>query len=128
MTTTIRRWVLAATVLAGLIGVEVRGDELAAVKERMVGRRDAVQALVTRKAAGEDNRGYLDARGSLTAAETAVLAAENADRKLVYTGIAGKTGATAELVGKQRAAAIAKNAVAGTWLQDDKGRWYEKGR
>lgn len=128
MTISIKRWFVAVVMLAGLLVVDARGDELAAVKERMVGRRGAVQALVAKKAAGEDHRGYLEARGRLTAAETAVVAAENADRKLVYAEIAGKTGATPELVGKQRAAVIAKNAAAGTWLQDDTGRWYEKGR
>jgi uncharacterized protein YdbL (DUF1318 family) len=55
-----------------------------------------------------------------------VVAAENADRKKVYAAIAKQQGTTAELVGKRRALQIAKKAKAGTWIQDQSGKWNQK--
>ncbi len=52
--------------------------------------------------------------------------AENADRAEVYAAIARKTNTTPELVGQHRADHIARQAPAGTWLQDPSGTWYRK--
>ena len=112
--------------VAAVVGGTALGDDLAAVKARMLQRRDAVQALVAKRMAGENNRGLLEPRSKLSDAESALLAAENGDRKLVYAEIAAKTAVTLEQVGRQRAAAIAQRAAAGTWLQDEAGKWLQK--
>ncbi len=127
MTKIFGSWTRIALVLATImIGRAALGENLGAVKERMLQRRAALQTLVAKQAAGENNRGLLAARAKLTDAEAALLAAENKDRELVYTKIAAKTGATVEQVGRQRAAAIAQRAEAGTWLQDEGGNWKRK--
>lgn len=127
MSTTFGSWTRMALVAAAVaVGTAALGEDLAAVKARMLQRRDAVQALVAKQAVGESNRGLLAARGKLTAAESSLLAAENEDRKLVYAQIAAKTGASLEQVGRQRAAAIAERAAAGSWLQDEAGNWKQK--
>ncbi|MDD5704531.1 MAG: DUF1318 domain-containing protein [Kiritimatiellae bacterium] len=117
----------AAMLAAMLMSAAVaRGEDLGAVKERMLKRREAVQTLVTRARAGENNRGYLEARGAVTDAERGILADENEDRRAVYNEIAVKTGAAPEQVGKQRATAIAERLPPGAWLQDAKGQWRRK--
>ena len=62
----------------------------------------------------------------LSAADQAVIDAENADRKVVYEAIAQKTGATADLVGKQRAKQLAEQAAAGEYIMDENGTWKKK--
>ena len=51
---------------------------------------------------------------------------ENRDRKLVYEAIAKNQGTTVEVVGRHRAVQIADKALAGEWLQDANGKWYQK--
>lgn len=119
--------IVALALLAGLLGGgTAKADDLAEVKARMVARRDALQRLVTAHTVGENNRGFCEARATLATADAALVAAENADRKQVYADIAAKTGATPEQVGRQRAAAIAERAAAGTWIQRGDGRWVQK--
>jgi uncharacterized protein YdbL (DUF1318 family) len=114
----------AAAVL--LAAVTVRADGLDAVKARMLSRVSAVVALANTQKSGENNQGYLVARASLTGDEQKILDQENADRKQVYEEIAAKTKVAVAQVGAQRALAIAKQAAAGSWLQDSAGRWYQK--
>ncbi|WP_285907845.1 YdbL family protein [Pseudodesulfovibrio pelocollis] len=94
------------------------------IKERMLERLPAVTALLAEGAVGENNQGFLEFRGPEKQAD--VVRGENADRAEVYDAIARKTSTTADLVGQRRADHIARQAPAGTWLQDPSGTWYRK--
>ena len=102
-------------------------QDAATIKQNMINRLPAIAAMKSKGLAGEDNRGYLAAVSSqLSAADQAVIDAENADRKVVYEAIAQKTGATADLVGKQRAKQLAEQAAAGEFVMDENGAWTKK--
>lgn len=102
-------------------------QDAATIKQNMINRLPAIAAMKSKGLAGEDNRGYLAAVSSqLSAADQAVIDAENADRKVVYEAIAQKTGATADLVGKQRAKQLAEQAAAGEYIMDENGTWKKK--
>ena len=116
--------VVAALVILGV--TLARGEDLEQVKVRMLARRPAMIALLAQQKAGEDNQGYLSARGALTDAEQKLLKDENAERRQVYEEIAARTKAPVKQVGAQRAEAIARQVKAGTWLQDAAGTWYQK--
>ena len=116
--------VVAALVILGV--TLARGEDLEQVKARMLARRPAMIALLAQQKAGEDNQGYLAARGGLTDAEQKLLKDENAERRQVYEEIAARTKAPVKQVGAQRAEAIARQVKAGTWLQDAAGTWYQK--
>ena len=95
------------------------------IKERMAKRIPVIVDLKARGIVGENNQGYLQyLKGGEE--KKAVVAAENADRKLVYQAIAKKQGISAEHVGKRRALQIAEKANPGEWLQNQKGQWHQK--
>ncbi|WP_309399312.1 YdbL family protein [Cerasicoccus maritimus] len=100
--------------------------DLGAVKKAMQQRLPQIESLWSQGLVGENNQGYLEARGSLSADQTKLVAAENADRKTVYTAIAKSANVSAAQVGQQRALQISKGAKPGLWLQDTKGNWYKK--
>jgi hypothetical protein len=95
------------------------------IKGRMKARLSQVDILKQQGIIGENNKGYLELLKKNAQAEKLV-AAENKDRKLIYTAIARQQNVTADLVGKRRAIMIAKRAVKGVMLQDAKGKWYKK--
>lgn len=97
-----------------------------ALAERMRARVPKVDALLKAGVAGENNQGYLTARGNLTEEQQKTLSEENADRSAAYSAIASKTGQPVAVIGKQRAEQIRNRAVAGVWLQDAEGKWYKK--
>ena len=95
------------------------------IKARMKARLPAILELKEKGVVGEDKNGFLQFVGQKKAKED-LIAAENADRKKVYSHIAKQQGTTAQLVGERRALQIAKKAKPGTWLQDQSGKWYQK--
>ncbi len=95
------------------------------IKARMKARLPAILELKDKGIVGEDKNGYLQFVGQKKA-KADLIAAENADRKKVYSHIAKQQGTTAQLVGERRALQIAKKAKPGTWLQDQSGKWYQK--
>ncbi len=110
---------------AGLMMVTAGPANADAVKDRMIQRKSAVDALLASGAVGEANTGYLAFVGaSRDGAST--LQAENADRKTVYQQIASETGTSESVVGKRRAKQIAAIAKPGTFVQDDAGSWRKK--
>ncbi len=109
-----------------ILATVVQGADLDQVKARMKNRRPVVVALLTQQKAGENNQGYLVVRGEMSADEQKALNEENADRKQVYEEIAAKTKATIQVVGAQRASAIAGLVQSGAWLQNASGQWYQK--
>jgi uncharacterized protein YdbL (DUF1318 family) len=113
-----------AFLLIGFFGVAtaVSADD---IKARMKNRLPVIKELKAKGIVGEDNMGYLQFVGG-EKEKADVVAAENKDRKTVYTAIAKQQGTTAELVGKRRALQIAKKANKGQWVQDQSGKWYQK--
>lgn len=101
-----------------------QSDEL---KGRFIKRKPHINKMKNTGLVGENNKGFLAfRRGNPSEAQQKTVAAENADRRIVYQGIAKNVGATVEVVGRRRAAQIAKKASPGHWLQDAEGNWYRK--
>jgi uncharacterized protein YdbL (DUF1318 family) len=110
-----------------LIGFFIAGPAAFAddIKTRMKDRLPVIVELKAKGIVGENNQGYLEFRSGKSE-KPDVVAAENEDRKTVYTAIAKQEGTTAVLVGKRRALQIAEKADPGEWLQDASGNWYQK--
>ncbi len=97
----------------------------ASLKERMKARLPQIINLKAEGIIGEDNRGFLELRRQDDAAAK-LIAAENQDRRTVYNAIARQQQVSPENVGQRRAAQIVDRAAAGTWLQNNQGKWYKK--
>lgn len=100
-------------------------DSASAAKQRMRERVHQIDSLKTAEAVGENNQGFLEARKS-DPAVTAVVEAENADRKVVFAETARNAGTTADTVGRAFARQIAAASAPGVWLQRENGEWYRK--
>ena len=122
----IRSLFAVAALLATVVATNLHAADLGAVKQRMAQRLSTVDALRDRGAVGENNRGFLEARGTLSAAENQTVADENSDRSAVYAALAQQTGSSADLVGRARAKQIAQGSKPGVWLQRESGDWYKK--
>jgi uncharacterized protein YdbL (DUF1318 family) len=101
-------------------------QEAAAINRRMEERLPAIDALKARQVVGENNRGYLEARGELSAEEAALVASENRDRDAVYEAIARRAETTKDAVGRARARQIAERSRPGVWIQGADGSWAVK--
>ncbi|MGA7278905.1 MAG: DUF1318 domain-containing protein [Desulfocapsaceae bacterium] len=103
------------------------GEQAAAdsVKDRMLARIPAINALKDKGLIGENNRGFLEYRTGEKPQQDMVNA-ENQDRKTVYQSIAQSQKVDAVLVGQRRANQIAANGVKGHWFQNADGSWYKK--
>jgi uncharacterized protein YdbL (DUF1318 family) len=121
-----KNWTRAITVSLALLLLLVAGLAPAqgGVKEQMLERLPAITALKAQGLIGEDNRGFLTARGQV-GDKGALVEAENNDRLAVYAAIAKQQNITPQLVGERRALKIAEIAVPGTWLQNSQGEWYK---
>ena len=100
-------------------------DTSSEIKSRMAKRLGQIVALKKSGSVGENNQGYLTVRGNLSAKDSTMVKAENADRKAVYQIIATKAKTSAASVGKTRAASIRKSAAKGTWVQLPSGAWKQ---
>ncbi|WDP88745.1 MAG: YdbL family protein [Desulfobacter sp.] len=95
------------------------------IKDRMKQRLPAIAALKAKGVVGETNQGYLGfVTGNRSGAD--VVAAENKDRKAVYSHIAGQQGVSVELVQKRRAKVLADRADPGEYVQNASGAWVKK--
>ena len=108
-----------------LLTVSAWAENAADIRRRMEQRLPALDKAKATEAIGENNRGFVEVRGSATDAG-ALVSEENRDREAVYALIARETGATPDSVGRARAKQIATNSRAGVWVQDESGRWYKK--
>jgi len=104
----------------------VHAEDLSAVKSRMLQREGSVDSLKSAGTVGENNRGFLEARGSLTADQQKIVSDENADRGAVYAAIAAQVGTSSDAVGRSRAAKIAAGSRSGVWIQSADGAWAKK--
>ena len=94
-------------------------------KERMIQRAPQIRALKTSGVIGERSNGLLGLVNE-SAADKAVVDAENADRKAVYAEIARGSGGNVATVATRRALQIVEQASPGDWLQGTDGKWYQK--
>lgn len=101
-------------------------QNLDAIRAEMAKRLPQVENLWRQGLVGENNEGYLSARGQLSEEQKKLIDAENTDRRQVYAAIARSTGSNPDAVGKQRAIQIATRAASGLWLQNERGDWYKK--
>jgi len=62
----------------------------------------------------------------LGGADQQVVNDENADRRKVYAALAAQTGASADEVGRKRAAQLTELARSGHWVQTAGGEWRRK--
>jgi uncharacterized protein YdbL (DUF1318 family) len=104
----------------------VRAEDLGAVKARMDQRQGTVDALKERQVVGENNRGFVEARGALSPGDERVVSDENSDRRTVYAALAAQTGQSADAVGRARAQQLAMRSKRGVWVQDPSGEWRQK--
>jgi uncharacterized protein YdbL (DUF1318 family) len=114
------------SVVVGVGSVAVAADDPNAARARMEQRLGAVDALKDRGAAGENNRGFLEVRGSASAEDQKTIADENADRRTAYAYIASQTGTDPDSVGRRRAQQLAAASKPGVWIQDGSGQWRQK--
>lgn len=101
-----------------------QAEDLGAVRSRMSQRLSQIDDMKSRGLVGENNRGFLEARGG--GADEAVIAAENKDRETVYAALAKQTNTSPEQVAKARARQIAQGSRPGVWIQDADGEWKRK--
>lgn len=95
------------------------------IKERMKQRLPVIAELKARGIIGEDNRGYL---GFVTSArdQEAVVAAENADRKTIYSYFATQQNTTVNVVEAIQAKRKAEKTASGEFFQNPDGTWHKK--
>lgn len=121
MTTRVFTLCLAFVAIAASALAESAGD----IRRRMEQRLSALDDLKGREVIGENNRGFVELRGSAAGADKLV-GDENRDREAVYALIARETGSSADSVGRARAKQIAANSRPGVWVQDESGQWKKK--
>ncbi len=98
---------------------------IAGVKERMKERLPVIADLKTKGIIGENNRGYLGFVTGKKASE-ALIAAENKDRKAIYSYFAKQQNTTLEKVEIVQANRKAKRAKPGEFVQSPDGAWARK--
>ena len=97
----------------------------AGVKERMKERLPVIAKLKAKGIIGETNRGYLGYVGA--ARDSAeVIAAENKDRKSIYSYFAKQQNTTIDVVEKVQAKRKAQRAKPGEFIQNANGKWVKK--
>lgn len=111
--------------LLGALSSTAQDDENS-VKLRLRERVAQVDALKVAKLVGENNKGFLEQRGTLAPEQLQLMNAENSDRRTLYSILATRLGLTVAVVGSQRAEQIRNNSARGVQLQASDGSWYEK--
>lgn len=111
---------------ASILVIPAFANDVAAAKQRIAARQAQVDRLKSSGLIGEANTGLLAERGSLDGAQKGLIAAENADRKILYAAVAAKSGLPAAVVGKRRADQIRAGSAAGIWIQQPDGSWKKK--
>lgn len=110
-----------------LVGVLLFSPALLAgeLQDRMKERLPAIVALKTKGVIGENYQGYLEFVGQNREGKE-IVAAENADRKALYTAVAQKTGASVEQVGQRAALKWKQNLGKGEYFKNEDGTWIQK--
>ena len=99
--------------------------QAASIKDRMLARIPAINALKDKGTIGENNRGFLEFRTG-DKSKQKLINEENKDRRSVYAAIAKKQQVDVGLVGQRRAKQISAKGGKGHWFQKPDGSWYRK--
>ncbi len=95
------------------------------VKERMKQRLPVIAQLKTKGIIGENNHGYLGFVSSARENE-ALIAAENKDRKAIYSYFAKQQNTKLEVVEQVQGKRKAEKAKSGEFIQNSDGSWSRK--
>jgi uncharacterized protein len=95
------------------------------IKQNMIDRAPVIKSLKLKGIIGEDNHGYLAFVGSARTQE-ALIAAENADRKVVYAYFAQNKNTSLTVVETVQGKRKAGEADAGEFIQNPDGSWHKK--
>lgn len=125
--------ILAATLIPSSARAEAKYSlkemtpEVSAALDARRARFDNLADLKSKGMVGEDNRGYVKALVSAPEVE-AVVEAENKDRAVVYTTIAGQNNLAAEMATIEKIFAEVQRdkAKPGEKIQDANGQWVTK--
>ncbi len=118
--TRIIRWMVAAALLTA--AAPTLADDLQA---RMKARLPEIVELKTKGIVGETHTGYLEFVGARKEGAD-IVAAENADRKQLYSAVAKKTGADVGQVGARAALKWKQNLGKGEYFKEADGTWIRK--
>lgn len=119
------RAISLAFAFGGLGAAVAFAGDVAAAKAGMKERVSVIDKLKTEGAVGEANTGLLAVRSPAPETDK-VVAAENADRAVLFADVAKKNGETPESVAKTWARQLAAGSKPGVWLQREDGTWYKK--
>jgi uncharacterized protein YdbL (DUF1318 family) len=114
---------LLLTVLFAFSSSAQSMDEL---KARFAERLPQLRALKADGKIGETAAGAVEARITITLADSATLAEENKDRITLYRLIAQRENTTPEVVAQRNAQRNFQRATPGEWLKDLSGNWFQK--
>lgn len=103
----------------------VQAADVDSAKAGMRSRVAAIDQLKTAGAVGEASTGLLAVREAADGAD-ALVAAENADRAIIFAELAKKSGGSPEAAGKAFARQMAVASKPGVWVQKEDGTWYKK--
>lgn len=117
--------VLFVLLLAGFSALAAYAADVGAAKAGMRERVAVIDQLKAGGAVGEANTGYLAVRAEAAKAAE-VVAAENADRAVVFEELAKKSGGSADAAAKAFARQMAAASKAGVWVQREDGGWFKK--
>lgn len=95
-------------------------------QQKPKGNFKAVKDMTDRKVAGMTNRAMLEARDGATDDDRILIAEENATRMKRFSAIARENGTSLEAVQKRYTAKMRSKIAAGTWYQDESGKWLQK--
>lgn len=134
-----KRAILAFIMLLATVGSSTAwAQDLDEIKQRMKNRIEEIARLKAAHIVGENRKGFLEIVkmpqnsmaevGMASDAITAVVKAENKDRKTVYAALAEQVGTDVEQVGRLRADQIYKDAKPGVLLKTKDGRWVTKSK
>lgn len=119
------KWFLTLVTVISSFAVVATADEMSAAQARIQARQREVATLKESGALGENNRGFLEVRGSAAGAGQ-LAQQENADREILYGVVAKRSNVPVEQVGRERAKSIAASSKSGVWVQDEGGAWKKK--
>ena len=86
----------------------------------------AMKDLLDRKVAGITSVAMLEARPGATDDDKIAIADENAKRLKRFNSVAKTNGTSLETVQKRHVVKMREKIPAGTWYQDDAGKWLQK--
>lgn len=98
------KWFIGALLVVSIGAVSVaQADTISNARERRKERKEKIEKIVKAGEANEGKDGFLAPKEGLDSTKTALVKAENDDRKTGYEAIAKANGKSVEEVGKKAA-------------------------